>query len=87
MFNNKVRFYKKKKVQSANLLFVSGIKRVLLCVNILKFLILLKIRRKQTNIATKMFTPVFNYLSHDRKNLVITIKHRIYKQKLMQLQA
>jgi hypothetical protein len=87
MFNNKVRFYKKKKVQSANLLFVSGIKRVLLCVNILKFLILLKIKRKQTNITTKMFTPVFNYLSYDRKNLVITIKHRIYKQKLMQLQA
>ena len=46
-----------------------------------------EIKRKQTNITTKMFTPVFNYLSYDRKNLVITIKHRIYKQKLMQLQA
>lgn len=87
MFNNKVQFYKKKKVQSANLLFISGIKRVLLCINILKFLILLKIRRKQTNISTKLFNPVFNYLSYDRKNLVITVKHRIYKQKLMQLQA
>jgi hypothetical protein len=87
MFNNKVKYYKKKKQKVSNLIFITGIKRVILCINILKFLILLKIKRKQKNINTKMFTPIFNYLSLDRNSLAIEVKHKIYKQKLMQLQT
>lgn len=87
MFNNKVKYYKKKKQKVSNLIFITGIKRVILCINILKFLIILKIRRKQKNINTRMFTPIFNYLSLDRNSLAIQIKYKIYKQKLMQLQS
>lgn len=87
MYTNKVSFYKKKKQQNSTLLFIRGVKRTLLCINILKFLILLKIQRKRKNINTKLFNPIFNYLTEDKKNLAISVKHKIYKQKLMQLQS
>lgn len=87
MYTNKVSFYKKKKQQNSTLLFIRGVKRTLLCINVLKFLILLKIQRKRKNINTKLFNPIFNYLTEDKKNLAISVKHKIYKQKLMQLQS
>lgn len=87
MFNNKVKFYKKKKQKVSNLTFITGIKRVVLCINILKFLIILNIRRKRKNVTPQMFNPIFNYISLDKTNLAIEVKHKIYKQKLMQLQT
>lgn len=87
MFNNKVKFYKKKKQKVSNLTFITGIKRVVLCINILKFLIILSIRRKRKNVIPQMFNPIFNYISLDKTNLAIEVKHKIYKQKLMQLQT
>jgi len=92
MFSVKTRKLKKKtgknsKIQPISLIFVTGIKRILLCMNFIKYVILLKSRRKNKNMTIKLFNPLFQYLTEDHTNSVIKVKYQIYKHKLMQLQS
>ena len=89
MFTPKTRKIKKKKKKkfNINLLFITGLKRTLLCINILKYIILMNLRRKQKNISFAYLQPLFSYLMQDKLNSVIKIKYKIYKHKLMQLQS
>ena len=87
MFNSKVKKLKKKKQQLSKLVFIVGVKRLVLCMNFIKYIILLNCRRKKKNMTHNLFTPLYNYIVYDKNNLVIKVKYRIYKQKLMQLQT
>lgn len=87
MFNHKVRFFKKKKSYATKLIFVTGNKRIVSCINFLKCLILLNVQRKKKNLTTDLFTPLYNYITVDKNSSVMKVKYRIYKQKLMQLQV
>ena len=96
MFANKIRKKKIKKVkknkkkqkqQPLKLLFITGIKRTLLCINFLKYIILLRSKRKKKNLTLSLFSPLFNYITEDKNNAVLRVKYRIYKHKLMQLQS
>ena len=78
---------KKKKIQLSKLVFIVGVKRLVLCMNLIKYIILLNCRRKKKNMTYSLFTPLYNYIVYDKNNLVIKVKYRIYKQKLMQLQT
>lgn len=86
MFSHKAKFFKKKKQYATKLLFVTNQKRLLLCINFLKCLILLNVKRRKKNLTMNLFSPLFNYITVDKNNLVTKIKYRIYRQKLMQLQ-
>jgi hypothetical protein len=89
MFTAKTRKIKKKKKKkfNLNLLFITGLKRTLLCINIIKYIILMNLRRRKKNLSYSYLQPLFNYLMHDKVNSVIKIKYKIYKHKLMQLQS
>lgn len=89
MFTAKTRKIKKdkKKKFNLNLLFITGLKRTILCINILKYVILMNLKRKKKNISFSYLYPIFEYLMHDKMNSVIKIKYKIYKHKLMQLQS
>ena len=88
MFTAKTRKIKKKKKKfNLNLLFITGLKRTLLCINIIKYIILMNLRRRKKNLSYTYLQPLFNYLMHDKVNSVIKIKYKIYKHKLMQLQS
>lgn len=89
MFNAKTRKIKskKKKKFNLNLVFIKGIKRTLLCINIIKYIILLNLKKKKKNLNYNFLNPLYYFLMQDKVNLVIKIKYRIYKHKLMQLQA
>jgi hypothetical protein len=79
---------KQKKLKfSVNLLYITGIKRTLLCITFIKLLVLLRCKKKKKNMTRFFFLPLYRYLVFDKLNSVINIKHRIYKKKLMQLQA
>jgi len=80
---------KKKKTLnfSVNLLYITGIKRILLCITFVKLLILLRCKKKRKNLTMLLFVPLYRYLVFDKKNAVIDIKHKIYRRKLMQSQA
>lgn len=69
------------------LIFIKGVKRLLLCINFLKYLILLNCKRKKQNMNYNLFLPLFNYLTNDKNNLVLKVKYRLYKQKLIKLQS
>lgn len=84
MFSLKTRKIKKKK--SLNLIFTAGINRILFCINIIKFTILLNLKRKKKNLNYEYFNPLYKFLMYDRNNLILKFKYRIYKHKLMQLQ-
>jgi hypothetical protein len=89
MFSAKTRKIskKKKKKFNLNLVFITGIKRTILCINIIKYVILLNLRRKKKNINYEFLQPLFQYIIQDKVNLVIKLKYKIYKHKLMQLQS
>jgi hypothetical protein len=89
MFTAKTRKItkKKKKKFNLNLLFITGLKRTLLCINIIKYVILMNLRRRKKNLNFLFLQPLFLYLMHDKVNSVIKIKYKIYKHKLMQLQS
>jgi hypothetical protein len=89
IFNAKSKKFKKKKKEqpTIKLVFITGIKRTLLCINIIKYIILLNLKRKKKNLNYNYFNPLYDFLMQDRVNLVIKVKYRIYKHKLMQLQS
>jgi hypothetical protein len=89
MFTAKTRKIKKKKKKkfNLNLIFITGLKRTLLCINIIKYLILMNLKRRKKNLSFFFLQPLFNYLMTDKVNSVIKIKYKIYKHKLMQLQS
>lgn len=87
MFSNKVRKIKKKKKKISKLVFITGKKRVVLCINFIKYLVLFKCGRKKKNITHKLFSPLFDYIVNDKGSNMLKIKYKIYKQKLMQLQG
>lgn len=88
MFSPKTRklYVKKKKKINLNLIFISGIKRTLLCINFIKYLILINLKRKKKNLLTPFLYPLYNFIMTDKNNSVIKLKYRVYKHKLMQLQ-
>lgn len=89
MFSAKTRKTKKnkKQINTIGLVFITGLKRSLFCLSLLKYVILLQLKRKKKNLTFDYLTPVFNYLMHDRQNSVISLKYKIYKHKLMQMKA
>ena len=84
IFSNKIKKIKKKKIST--LIFITDYKRVILCINFLKYMILLNCKRRKKNMNMERFNPLYNFIVEDRKNLLIKIKYRIYRQKLMKLQ-
>jgi len=76
----------KNKKTSINYLFIQGLKRLLLCINLIKYTILMNVRRKNKNINYKLFNPLYQFLTTDKSNSVIKLKYKIYKQKLMGMQ-
>jgi hypothetical protein len=89
MFTAKTRKIKKNKIKNfnLNLLFITGLKRTILCINIIKYVILLNLKRKKKNLSFQYLYPIFQYLMNDKINPVIKVKYKIYKHKLMQLQS
>lgn len=89
MFTAKTRKIKKNKKKNfnLNLLFITGLKRTILCINILKYVILMNLKRKKKNISFQYLYPIFQYIMNDKVNSVIKVKYKIYKHKLMQLQS
>lgn len=89
MFSAKTRKTKKnkKKINTIGLVFITGLKRSLFCLSLIKYVLLLQLRRKKKNLTFDYLTPVFNYLMHDRQNPIISLKYKIYKHKLMQMKA
>ena len=87
MFANKVKKLKKKKQQLSNIVFLEPTKRPLLCINFIKYLILLNVQRKKKNIKTELFKPLSEFIIENKVSIVTKVKYKIYKQKLMQLQV
>lgn len=89
MFTAKTRKIKKNKKKNfnLNLLFITGLKRTILCINILKYVILMTLKRKKKNMSFQYLYPIFQYIMNDKVNSVIKVKYKIYKHKLMQLQS
>lgn len=86
MFTNKIKKLKKKKQKILNYLFISGKKRIIFTINLVKTLILLNFQRKKKNLLTSNLTPLYDFIVNDKNNNLIKIKYRIYKQKLMKMQ-
>lgn len=88
MFSTKTRKLSKKKGKkhNLNLVFINGLKRPLLCINIIKYLIFMNVRRKKKNLNYDLLSPLYNFLTNDKTNSVTKLKYKIYKHKLMQLQ-
>ena len=89
MFSTKTRkiIKKKKKKFNLNLLFITGLKRTLLCINILKYLILMNVKKRKKNVNYSLLNPLYQFIVNDKSNSVIKLKYKIYKHKLMQLQS
>jgi hypothetical protein len=87
MFSNKTRKLKKKKQKMTKLIFIRGIKRIILCINFIKYIILLTCKKKKKNMLIKLFSPLFNYITNDKTSLVLKVKYRIYRQKLIKMQS
>ena len=86
MFTNKVKKIKKKKKQFSKLFFLIEAKRIPLCINFLKYTILLKSQRKKKNLVINYFSPLTDFIITNKINTITKIKYKIYKQKLMLLQ-
>lgn len=69
------------------MLFITGLKRTLLCINIIKYLILMNLKRRKKNMNYTYLNPLYQFLITDKSNSVIKLKYKIYKHKLMQLQS
>ena len=82
MFSHKCKYFKKKKKTLTKLNFVISRKRVLLSINFIKYLILLDCRRKEKKFQFKLFTPLYNFITNDRSNLLLRVKLQIYKIKV-----
>ena len=87
MFANKSKKNTKTKKQINNLVFIRGIKRIILCINFIKYNILLNCKRKKKNVTLDLFNPLYSFIIEDKNNFGIKVKHRIYRQKLMKLQS
>lgn len=87
MFSHKSKTLRKKKQQLTKIIFISGKKKIILCMNFIKCLILLNCKRKKKKMNYKLFLPLFDYLTNDKTSLVLKIKYKIYRQKLIQMQA
>ena len=87
MFNNKVKKLKKKKQQLVKLNFVTELKRIPLCINFIKYTILLNSKRKQKNMTLTLFNPLTEFIIQNKISLITKVKYKLYRQKLMQLQT
>ena len=84
IFSHKHNASKKKKTSSLNLKHISGVKRLLLCLNFLKFVIMLSISRKRKNLSYGLWDPLLKYITNEKDNLPLTLKYKIYRYKLSQ---
>ena len=87
MFTHKSKKLKKKKKQINKVVFIYGIKRIILCINFIKYIILLNCKRKKKKMNLELFLPLFNYITNDKTSLVTKVKYKIYKKKLIQMQS
>ena len=87
MFNNKIKKLKKKKQQLAKLVFVTEKNRIPLCINFLKYTILLNSERKKKNMKPQLFNPLTSFIIQNKVSIITKIKYKLYRQKLMQLQT
>lgn len=83
MFSLKKQIVKKKIIK--NLIFITGIKRILLALNFIKILIVSR-QNKRKNHNYKMFTPVYHFIVKNKKSNVEHLKLKIYKLKLLKMQ-
>ena len=86
MFTNKIKKLKKKKQKILNYFFISGKKRIIFTINLVKILILLNFQRKKKNLLITNLKPLYDFIINDKNNDLVKIKYRIYKQKLMKMQ-
>lgn len=84
MFSFKAKKVKKKK-NKLDFLFITGIKRFLMCINIIKYLVLIKKKRKKKNLNFNFFLPLYNYIINNKNTHVDKIKYKIYRHKLINL--
>jgi hypothetical protein len=84
MFSIKKKKLKKK--LKKDIIFIKGIKRVVLVLNFLKFLIFLNTKRYKKNMNIKLFLPIFFFLTKNNNNNIDKIKLKIYKIKLASMQ-
>ena len=82
IFSHKHNASKKQKISSLNLKYISGVKRLLLCLNFLKYVILLSVSRKKKNLSYKLWDPLLKYITNEKDNLPLTLKHKVYRYKL-----
>jgi len=66
-------------------IFIQGIKRVILSLNLLKYLIITNMRRNKKNHVPKLYLPLFHFLIKDKENNVELLKFRIYRLKLIKM--
>jgi hypothetical protein len=89
MFSNKVKKLKKTKKINSNSIFITGKKRLILATNFIKYLIILNCRRnikKLEKTNYHILKPLFDFITKNKNNNVMSVKYRIYKQKLLQMQ-
>ena len=85
MFSYKIKRFKKSKKIKDNLEFIRGVKRTILCINYIKYLILLYCKRRSKNMIYKLFMPLNDYLIQDKGSMVMKIKYKVYRKKLVNL--
>ena len=86
MFRYKVKKFKKSKKIKDKLEFITGVKRTILCINYIKYLILLYCKRRSKNMTYKLFLPLSNYIMQDKGSMVTKIKYKVYRKKLVNMQ-
>lgn len=87
MFNYKSKKFKKKKKSLSKIIFTFSNKRLLLTMNFIKYMILLNCKRKQKKMEFSLFLPLYDYIINDKINSILKIKYKIYRLKLVQMQA
>lgn len=82
MFCYKIKKIKKNGEYKNNFLFISGKKRILYALNLLKNIILLEFKRKKKNFIINNLESLYKFIIDDKTNKVLKIKFFIYKKKL-----
>ena len=82
MFRFKSKKFKKNKKIVNQLYFIKGKQRFILCINYIKYLILLYCKRKNKNMTFNLFLPLSNYLIYEKNSMVSKVKYKVYKEKL-----
>ena len=58
-----------------------------MCINIIKYLILIKKKRKKKNLNITYLNPLYSYIVNNKNTNVDKIKYKIYRHKLIKLKS